>query len=903
LTIGSISGAIYTADSNDGQNIIISKRQSNLTFVWAVELINSQIKRYSLITSNDENYLYAIDSENFKIYKISTTDGSVIKSWTDNTFSTDNDSLFLFISNDDSTLYFNAYDDNDEVAAFWSFNLSGNEYEYHKFFEMKKLELAINLNFDTFIVAARGKSNRSFKIMKFSFNSVTPVWNKEISCPGNHWDVETSAAILSDDRTNLFIAGSFGDDDDEENLLFFTIQENNGDAVSLIYKSNMSCRAYDLILVNQIIYGIIRWSSSFFVMKYESENNSFGVFYLATGSLNRIQSSLNGGIIGFGKLSNDWWIPKFYYEQNIIHPDFEEDTEGLEMIATQIYDYINANDLLDTLTTYTFITDNSPTFSSVNYVEGSNYTDSIVYNTFPETIEINEWITFEISLTVTCSTADEIVVHNLSPVNGKILPKWVSIDSSSGVISGISPNVIGDIYFQMIVISSSAAFTGTIEKIITIKVIPTKESKYSKIAMTSTIVMNLLGISAGVGIFAISGSSPTGIWAIINQIQLLLLIVTIDDHIPSDIEYYLRGNILAMFDLSFIPLMDIPYFNYLAKWLDDEQENRVAKKLKFDSRSTFTNYFASFVVLIGFINMTIVLKLVKNWTSELTSEAMGKTINAAYYLLVNVAIIRLLLEIYLGVLVSGFAELGQASNASASTIVSLNISILSIVGCLALLWISLYLWYKYRSKPIPEIFLFVELFHGLKNSKFAKLNSSIFLLRRLILPLLIVFSFMPRNALYPMLLIIQFAYFVQLVVVKPYEDLGNTIVEIITEAFILISIWIFYSLNTRDKWSNSWTSMYLTLIILNSFIIMAALLGKSSNDNIGNLIIKAIKKLKEKSSRKCPKITPTRESTKIKVESPRPFLCSEDTASKQSIEPTQTLFSPRLLILQPTPRL
>jgi hypothetical protein len=86
MTIGPISGAIYTADDDDDYNTIISKRQSDLTFVWAIELTNSQLKYDSLISSNNENFLYLNDEEAFKMYKISTTEGNVVKSWSDSSF-------------------------------------------------------------------------------------------------------------------------------------------------------------------------------------------------------------------------------------------------------------------------------------------------------------------------------------------------------------------------------------------------------------------------------------------------------------------------------------------------------------------------------------------------------------------------------------------------------------------------------------------------------------------------------------------------------------------------------------------------------------------------------------------------------------------------------------------------
>jgi hypothetical protein len=806
---------------------------------------------------------------------------------------------FLFISDDDSTLYFNAYENGGQEAAFCWLELSGVDYQWHTFQDIRHLTFVLYLGSDTFIVSGKSKVSNNFKMMKFSFNNVAPIWNKELSWPDDDWDAEFSTAVLSSDGSKIYFMISKGD---TGNLFFFTIQSSNGEIVNSIHKSNLSCQGYDLIQTNGAIYGVAQCSTNSFVLKYNSENDSFGTFYLSTGSLFQIYASKNDRIFGFGSLSDSWWIPSFFYDQIVQHPDFGEDTIGLSLSTISNYNNADAEDGLSALVTNTFTVDDSPSSSSVTYIESTNWVDTIVYYSDPETIRIKERVDFEFSLSVTWSTAGESVTHVLSSYNGNSIPEWVSINSSTGALFGTSPSVVSDSSYQFAVSTTSPEFNGIIQKVITITVIRVEESNYAKIATTSTVIMNSLGISTSVGILVISGSSPAGIWAIINQIQILLLIITIDDHIPRDIEYYLRENILAMFDLSFIPLIDIPYFNYLAKYLDGEQENRVAKKMMFDSRSTFTNYFVPFIFLLWITMVSLLLKLIKNWRDEQSSKTGGKLINMAYYLTVYVLIFRILLKIYLGVAVSGFAELGQASNNSANTVVSLNFTMLFLAGCLTLLWVSLYFWYKYRSKSLPENFILIELFRGLKEWKFAKFNSALFLLRRLIFTLLIVFSFIPRNALYPILLVLQLAYFAQLVMIKPYEDIGNTVVEIITEAFILISIVIFHALNSPERWEGGGTSTYLTLIILNSLFILIALWSKSFTlTYIVNFILKAIKVLKTKYSKKMIKVRPVEENAKVRVQTPRPLLSIENTTAKESIKLNLTLFHTVDAIKRPSP--
>jgi hypothetical protein len=105
MTTGPVSGAIYTIDLVDSTNSVVTKRSSDGTFLWATEITGFIFDYDGLISSNDETYLYAIArNSQVVIFQISTSNGSLLKSWTDVSYNVLTNS-FLFISSDDTTLY------------------------------------------------------------------------------------------------------------------------------------------------------------------------------------------------------------------------------------------------------------------------------------------------------------------------------------------------------------------------------------------------------------------------------------------------------------------------------------------------------------------------------------------------------------------------------------------------------------------------------------------------------------------------------------------------------------------------------------------------------------------------------------------------------------------------------
>lgn len=101
-------------------------------------------------------------------------------------------------------------------------------------------------------------------------------------------------------------------------------------------------------------------------------------------------------------------------------------------------------------------------------------------------------------------------------------------------------------------------------------------------------------------------SSIAVIWAILNQVRSLALLMLTGSYVPKDIEDYLKGVKVFNFGYSSITLTDLPGIKKGVDWLDYEQDDEVMKALGYDSGSSLLNNF-KFVLMFSFVIMAHVL--------------------------------------------------------------------------------------------------------------------------------------------------------------------------------------------------------------------------------------------------------------------------------------------------------
>ena len=84
-------------------------------------------------------------------------------------------------------------------------------------------------------------------------------------------------------------------------------------------------------------------------------------------------------------------------------------------------------------------------------------------------------------------------------------------------------------------------------------------------------------------------SSPQGIWLLINQFQLYLLLFLTGAYMPKNIHDFLRGFEIFMLNFGLKIISDIPLIQDFINWINYEQKDQSLITLDIQSGSTIVN--------------------------------------------------------------------------------------------------------------------------------------------------------------------------------------------------------------------------------------------------------------------------------------------------------------------------
>lgn len=311
---------------------------------------------------------------------------------------------------------------------------------------------------------------------------------------------------------------------------------------------------------------------------------------------------------------------------------------------------------------------------------------------------------------------------------------------------------------------------------------------------TTTITQTtvVVGVSASAATSAMNASSPTSVWSIINQLQLLILFLLIDTYIPDDVRGFIEGQDFALFNFDFIPATDIPYINIPTEWMDFEQSDVNLAMVGVKSRSTFTNMFSLLLTVISLFIIHILVKLMPKCRSnqdDVSRSRAKKTLSLLrvklLYWFMYVIYIRMVLEANQVLLFSTLKELNIFAVEDSAAIVSLVIAILVLLFCLFLLIEAIILFCKHFKNYNPEEkFLFIEYYADVKNHRWARIYTTLLLTRRLLFVIVIILlGFIGGRRVLTILLVVQVLYWIALVILRPFDEVKNNLVEITNETF------------------------------------------------------------------------------------------------------------------------
>lgn len=95
---------------------------------------------------------------------------------------------------------------------------------------------------------------------------------------------------------------------------------------------------------------------------------------------------------------------------------------------------------------------------------------------------------------------------------------------------------------------------------------------------------------------AMSLSSPSVVWAMVNQVQLLLLLVLTKTSMPGKVLNFLTSNLFAAFNFGFLNVKKWPLLKDAYRWLFQDQSNVHLREVGVESHSTYNNIFSLLVI-------------------------------------------------------------------------------------------------------------------------------------------------------------------------------------------------------------------------------------------------------------------------------------------------------------------
>ena len=335
-------------------------------------------------------------------------------------------------------------------------------------------------------------------------------------------------------------------------------------------------------------------------------------------------------------------------------------------------------------------------------------------------------------------------------------------------------------------------------------------------------------------------SSPTGVFTIINQFQLLFLIVVSGAYLSEGVLELIIGMkiVLLNFNITFIDgirLTENKVFNYISY----DQPNKHLYDIGIIYGSTFLNISKLIIGIVFTICWHTIFALIYNKCKKIDKNKCSRKFADKLYALMAFAIyVRLIIQSFLLIVFSSFSETYELKVDTTAQIISFSINIIFII------FISVFMvwciWQVKKAHPVInplKQFYLTEFFSELKHTSLSRLNPIVFLGQRIISwALVIFFADVNLTAKLSILTAIQFIHLAYLLAVRPFEKVKNLIYEWVGQIVIVLFSSILIKYGTKSEWNEAINTALFAIVICATLLLTIM--------NIIDLIITIIKKIK-----------------------------------------------------------
>ena len=272
------------------------------------------------------------------------------------------------------------------------------------------------------------------------------------------------------------------------------------------------------------------------------------------------------------------------------------------------------------------------------------------------------------------------------------------------------------------------------------------------------------------------------------------------------------------------------WINKGVHYFDFDLQNEELSYFGINSGSSFVNNF-SLICIVLILIVIHILFLFVNWlwkSSMRPREKLAKWIGITTQYFAFSLYIRVMYEVNVFMLLSSFSELSGGNTSNPSRIYSLIISFTFAWICIWFISLSLINWIKSKDNKNKENCIRLkEFFSGIKDEKYSRLYPTLMLIRRLIFIVwLILGKSLSSIILICPMIVVQVAYLVNLVFIKPYKLVKDNIIEITNEWFYCLLVGLLSYFNSKERWNSVSEDIYFGIILGNSISIISIMICK-----------------------------------------------------------------------------
>ena len=522
---------------------------------------------------------------------------------------------------------------------------------------------------------------------------------------------------------------------------------------------------------------------------------------------------------------------------------------------------------------------------TVTYNSVTSTTSDVYLQINTQTFSVSESTTSTQVPDLSCSASGSTsIVFSLNSYNSAIVPSFVSINSTTGVLSISAPSVSSSTNYSFYITSTISGISSPVQKIINLTVKkctvgncqictitdssicttcnpgyilslgswnlpniqptqPTQQatsiSETAKLLSTTSQLATGAIILMSVGFSLANLTSMASLWSVINQTQILFLLFLTGAFIPKDIEVIITGFSICLNPFSYLQQKLNGNDSLESNSFDFGLENKNLEKFEIKSDSTIVNMtsFLISLIIVGILHFWIFLTQ-KLLAKESKSNCWSYVLSCVHWFLQKLMVfftfalyIRIILESNQFILIAWVSEIYQFNFTETKRKISIIIAFLIFIAWIALILITILFTFSKDANKFSESqdqrSKFAHLFDGLSPNKKSRLFAWLLQIRRAIFVFLLIILG-PKSSIIVISLLVglQLIYLVLLVAIRPYKLVIWNVIETTNEFYFLVIFAFLLKYNTAVDWKGTPITAYTWLMSSNSIMSLLVNIGK-----------------------------------------------------------------------------